>query len=73
MEARKDAMEAEMIMTYFPGLFERFEGTEVRYVNYAFIAGPVQVLAQMEDKGEIAITGELLEEVFERVGKVVLI
>jgi AcrR family transcriptional regulator len=73
MEARKDAMEAEMIRTYFPGLLERFEGTLMRYVNFAFISGPVQVLAQMEAKGEIEITDELLEEVFERVGKVVLL
>ncbi|MDZ4702205.1 MAG: TetR/AcrR family transcriptional regulator [Rhodothermales bacterium] len=73
MEARKDAMEAEMIRACFPGLLERFEGTLMRYVNYAFIAGPVQVLAQMEDKGEIEITEELLEEVFERVEKVVLL
>jgi AcrR family transcriptional regulator len=70
--ARKDAMEVDLSRTYFQGILERMEGTSWRYVSYAFIAGPIQVLAQIRDKGEIEIEDDLLEEVFARVRKVIV-
>lgn len=69
--ARKDTMEVELSRTYFQGILERMEGTLWRYVTYAFIAGPIQILAQIRDKGEIEITDELLELTFAGVEKVV--
>jgi AcrR family transcriptional regulator len=68
-QARKAAMDAEMVRAFFPGVIEQLERSLFRYVGYALIFGPIQVLAQMRDKGEIEITDELLELTFERVEK----
>ena len=66
-QARKAETDAEIARTFFPDVIEQVEGTLLRYVGYALIAGPIQVLAQMRDKGEIEITDELLEHTFARV------
>ena len=66
-QARKAEMEREVAQTFFPELAERVDGSPLRYIGYALIAGPIQVLAQMRDKGEIEITDGLLEQTFERV------
>ncbi len=68
-QALKAEMEAEVMEAFFPDVIERIEGSLLRYVGYALIAGPIQVLAQMRDKGEVAITDELLEQTFARVEK----
>jgi AcrR family transcriptional regulator len=66
---RKEEMEVEMAKAFFPGALEEIDGSPIRYVAYAMIAGPIQVLAQMRDKGEIEITEELLEMTFQRVAR----
>ena len=71
-QARKVEMEAEIAKTFFPALVESVAGSPLRYVGYALIAGPIQVLAQMRDKGEIEITNELLEQTFARVERALL-
>ena len=72
-QAHKDAIEREMVKTFFPELLTHFDNTPLRYIGYALIAGPIQVLAQMRDKGEIAITDDLLEQTFTRVEKALLL
>ena len=69
--AQKNAMEIELSRTYFQDILERMQGTNWRYVTHALIVGPIQVLAQIRDKGEIEITDTLLEETFTRVKKAV--
>ncbi len=66
-QARKAEMDTALARAFFPDVFERVAGSSLRYVGYALIAGPIQALAQMRDKGEIEITDDLLEETFARV------
>ena len=68
-QAIKDDRERGMMRDTFPELLKHYESTPLRYVGYALIAGPIQVLAQMRDKGEIDISDELLEQTFTRVEK----
>ena len=67
--ARTEKMEAELSRTFFPDVIEQVEGSLLRPVGYALIAGPIQALAQMEDKGALEVTDELLELTFTRVEK----
>lgn len=68
-QARKIEIEAEVIRTFFPTLLEQLHTSPLRYVGYALIAGPIQILAHMRDKGEIEVTDELLTLTFARVEK----
>jgi AcrR family transcriptional regulator len=70
--AKKDQLEIAFSRTFFKGILERKHGTSWRYISYAFIAGPIQVLSELRDKGEIEITDALLEEVYSGVRQIVL-
>lgn len=66
-QARKEEMEREMVRTFFPGTDQVLEGPLHRKVVYALVAGPIQVLVQLRDKGAVEVTDELLEQTFARV------
>lgn len=68
-QARKAEIEAKMVRSFFPDVVEQLEASPFRYVGYALIAGPIQILTHMRDKGEIEVTDELLELTFACVEK----
>jgi AcrR family transcriptional regulator len=71
-EARKDAMEAEMVATHFPDADLDRKGPLYRHVVHAMTAGPIRALAHMREKGAVEITDELLEQTFTRVKRALL-
>jgi len=67
--AKKSEMEADLLKKFFPEAIVQLEDPLSRYVLYAMFAGPIQILSQLRDKGEIEISDELLELTFQRVEK----
>lgn len=66
-KTRKEEMEDQMVRTSFPNANLEDRDPLYRPVVHALTAGPIQTLANMREKGTVAITDELLEMTFERI------
>jgi AcrR family transcriptional regulator len=63
----RDHLDETMRRRYFPESDDLLALPLRRQVFHALLTGPVLVLAQLRDKGEIPITDDLLDETYRRV------